>query len=228
MTASQDAAEQPAWRRRTPGEPRWHVSATVLVAIGLQLVLPARLGLQPRLLLPALEVGLVVALTVADPGRLESRHPGLRYGGLGLVALVSVGNATSAGLLVRDLLQASTATRSAGALLASGATVYVTNILAFGLWYWDVDRGGPVARSAGDRQHPDLLFAQMASPDLAAPDWEPRLLDYLYVSYTNATAFSPTDTLPLSRWTKVLMALQSTTALVTIALVIARSVNILH
>ncbi len=199
----------------------------MLGAIVLQLVLPARLGLQPKALLPGLEAALLVALVVAEPGRLENRHPGLRYGGLALVGLVTSANAISAVLLVAELLRAKGETGSAGALLASGATVYATNILAFGLWYWDVDRGGPVARAYGDQQHPDLLFAQMTSPDLAAPGWEPLLLDYLYVSYTNATAFSPTDTLPLSRWAKTLMALQSTVALVTIALVIARSVNIL-
>ena len=217
----------PAWRQRTPGEPRWHVAVVVVVAIGLQLALPARLGLQPKFLMPGLEAALLVALVVADPGRLERRHPGLRYGGLVLVGLVTAANASSAVLLVSELLRAKGESGSAGALLASGATVYATNIVAFGLWFWDIDRGGPVARAHGDQQHPDLLFPQMASPDLSAPGWEPMLLDYLYVSYTNATAFSPTDTLPMSRWAKTLMAVQSTIALVTIALVIARSVNIL-
>lgn len=200
----------------------------MLVAVGLQLALPARLGLHPKPLLPALEGALLVALVVADPGRLQSRHPALRCGGLVLVALVSPANATSAVLLVRELLQAQGSTGSAGALLASGATVYTTNILAFGLWFWDTDRGGPVARSAGARQYPDLMFPQMASPELAAPGWEPRLLDYLYLSYTNATAFSPTDTVPMARWAKALMAVQSTVALVTVALVIARAVNVLQ
>jgi len=135
-----------------PGEPRWHLVMVVLVAVGLQLALPERLGLRLKLLLPALEGALLVALVVADPGRLQSRHPALRYGGLVLVALVSLANAASAVLLVRELLHAQGSTGSAGALLAGGATVYATNILAFGLWFWDTDRGGPVARSAGDRQ----------------------------------------------------------------------------
>ena len=198
------------------------------MAVGLQLALPPRLGLRPKLLLPALEGALLVALVLANPGRLESRHPALRYGGLVLVALVSLANATSAALLVRELLHAQGSAGSAGALLTNGATIYTTNILAFGLWFWDTDRGGPVARSAGDRQFPDLMFPQMASPELAAPTWEPRLLDYLYLSYTNATAFSPTDILPMARWAKSLMALQSTVALVTVALVIARAVNVLR
>ena len=220
-------SDVPAWRRSTPGEPRWHLVVVVLVAIGLQLALPEQLGLRPKMLLPALEGALLVALVVAEPGRLESRHPALRYGGLLMVALVTLANATSAVLLVRELLGGQGRSGSASALLTSGATVYLTNIVAFGLWFWDTDRGGPVARSAGDRQHPDLMFAQMASPELAVPGWEPRLLDYLYLSYTNATAFSPTDTLPMARWAKALMALQSTVALVTVALVIARAVNVL-
>lgn len=95
---------------------------------------------------------------LADPGRLENRQPALRGGGLALVALVSLANAISAVLLVRELLDAGPGAGGAVALLAVGATVHVTNVLAFGLWYWDTDRGGPVARAAGDRQHPDLLF----------------------------------------------------------------------
>ena len=218
----------PAWRRATPGEPRWHVALVVLAAIGLQLVLPEQLGLHPKFLLPLLESALLVALVIANPGRLESRHPGLRYGGVALVALVSFANATSAALLVRQLLQATGETASAGPLLASGATIWTTNVVAFALWYWDVDRGGAVRRAAGDIQHADLLFPQMANPEVSPSHWEPRLLDYLYLSYTNSTAFSPTDTMPMARWAKVMMALQSTVALVTLALVIARSVNILQ
>lgn len=218
----------PAWRRSTAGEPRWHLVLVVLLAVALQLALPERLGLRPKFLLPALEGVLLVALVLAEPGRLERRHPALRYGGLALVALVGLANAISAVLLVRELLDAQASTGSAASLLAGGATVYVTNVVAFALWYWDTDRGGPVARARGERQHPDLLFPQMASPETAAPGWEPRLPDYLYLSFTNATAFSPTDTLPLTRWVKGLMALQSTIALVTVALVVARAVNVLR
>jgi uncharacterized membrane protein len=101
-------------------------------------------------------------------------------------------------------------------------------VLLFGLWYWELDRGGPGARARGERDFPDFLFPQMTADDMAPPDWEPTFVDYLYLSYTNATAFSPTDTLPLSRWAKLLMLVQSGVALATVALVIARAVNILQ
>jgi hypothetical protein len=200
--------------------------AAVLVAVALQLVLPDRLSLQPRWLLPAIEVVLLVALIGANPVRLERDHPALRGGGLGLVAVMTVANAGSAALLI-DRLLSGTAGRSAIALIGGGAAIYATNIVAFGLWYWELDRGGPFERSQGNRQHTDFLFAQMTTPDVAPPNWEPSFVDYLYVSYTNATAFSPTDTLPLSRWAKLLMLAQSGIALATVALVVARAVNIL-
>jgi hypothetical protein len=115
----------------------------------------------------------------------------------------------------------------AAPLLASGFAIWATNVIAFGLWYWELDRGGPMSRAAAKRAHPDFLFPQMQVPEMADPDWEPLFIDYLYVSYTNATAFSPTDTMPLSRWSKVLMMFQSGVALITAALVVARAVNIL-
>jgi uncharacterized membrane protein len=158
--------------------------------------------------------------------RLERRHPLLRLGSLGLVAAMTVANTGSAALLI-DRLLSGQAGNEPVSLVGSGAAIYATNIIAFGVWYWELDRGGPVARMAGARQHTDFLFPQMTQPDVAPPDWEPMFLDYLYVSYTNATAFSPTDTMPLSRWTKMLMLVQSAVALSTVALVIARAVNVL-
>jgi hypothetical protein len=112
-------------------------------------------------------------------------------------------------------------------LLLNGGVIWLTNVLVFALWYWELDRGGPVGRALAVKHHPDFLFPQMATPQMAPPDWEPWFPDYFYLSFTNATAFSPTDTLPLSRWAKMLMALQSAVSLSTVALVIARAVNIL-
>ncbi len=216
-----------AWRRRTAGERRWPVSLAVLVAIGLQLALPERLGLRPAWLLPAVEVVLLAGLTIANPDRLDRRHPALRAGSLALIGVLAASNGLSAVLLVQELVQARGSAGRAGPLLANGAAIYLTNVLAFALLYWDFDRGGPVARTYADQPFPDLLFPQMTSPGLADPEWEPLFLDYLYVSLTNATAFSPTDTLPLSRWAKALMAVQSVVALAVAALVVARAVNVL-
>jgi hypothetical protein len=198
----------------------------VIAVIAVQLLLPDRLILHPRWLVPGIEIALAVGLVVANPVRLTRDHPALRYAGLALVAAMTVANAGSAALLIARLLDG-TAGHDAASLIRNGAAIYATNIVAFGLWYWELDRGGPMRRAGGDRQHTDFLFAQMTQPDVAPPDWEPAFLDYLYLSYTNATAFSPTDTLPLSRWAKMLMLGQSAIALATIALVVARAVNIL-
>jgi len=217
----------PAWRRATTGEHRWPSILAVTAVIVVQLLLPDRLILHPRWLLPGVEIVLAVGLVVANPVRLKRDHPGLRLSGLALVAAMTVANAGSAVLLIARLL-GGTAGHDAGSLIGNGAAIYATNIIAFGLWYWELDRGGPMSRAGGERQHTDFLFAQMTQPDVARPDWEPSFLDYLYVSYTNATAFSPTDTLPLSRWAKMLMLAQSAIALSTVALVVARAVNILR
>jgi hypothetical protein len=216
----------PAWRRRTRGEHRWPSILAVTGVIVVQLLLPDGLILHPRWLLPGIEIALAVCLVVANPVRLKRDHPALRFAGLALVAAMTVANAGSAALLIARLL-GGTAGHDASSLLRNGAAIYATNIVAFGLWYWELDRKGPMSRAHGDRQHTDFLFAQMTQPDVASPDWEPSFLDYLYLSYTNATAFSPTDTLPLSRWAKMLMLVQSAIALATIALVVARAVNIL-
>jgi hypothetical protein len=172
------------------------------------------------------EIALAVALVVDNPVRVESTHRFARFGGLALVAAMTVANAGSAARLI-DRLLSGTAGHDARSLIVNGVAIYATNIVAFGLWYWELDRGGPRSRWQGERQHTDFLFPQMTAPDVAPPNWEPSFLDYLYVSYTNATAFSPTDTMPLSRWAKMLMLGQSAIALSTIALVVARAVNIL-
>ena len=217
----------PAWRRRTDGERRWPVAVAVLVAIALQLVLPARLGLRPKYLIPGLEAALLVALVVANPGRFTDRNRLLRPGGPALLVLVIAANTVSAGLLINDLLRSRGPVTDATALLTSAGDVYLTNIIAFGLLYWEFDRGGPVARAHADVPHPDFMFPQMTNPDLAPTHWEPQIVDYLYLSLTNATAFSPTDTMPLTRHAKTAMGLQSAIALVTIGLAIARVANIL-
>jgi uncharacterized membrane protein len=216
----------PAWRRVTQGEPRWPVSVAILAAVAMQLALPDRVALHPRGLLPGLEALLLIGLIAANPRRIDRESPPLRAASLLLIAVMSLANAFSAARLVIGLVQG-TEGQDAGPLLITGAAIWLTNVIVFSLWYWELDRGGPVARAHASHAHPDFLFPQMQSPELAPSDWEPGFVDYLYLSFTNATAFSPTDVLPLSSWAKLTMMLQSIVSLATVALVIARAVNIL-
>ena len=200
--------------------------AIVLVAAA-QFGLPARLAARPRYLIPAVELLLLAVLILMSPGRLERQDALLRRWSLGLTAVLFAVNAWSGTALVVDLLSGRSS-RSAGTLLTSGGLIYAVNVVVFALWYWELDRGGPVARGQGMRAFPDFLFPQMQASALVSREWEPTFLDYLYVSFTNVTAFSPTDTLPLSRWAKLLMMLQAMMSVLLVVLVIARAVNVLH
>ena len=220
-------AVKPAWRRRTRGERRWQVAACTAVAIGLQVAVPGRLAvLRPVWILPALQGILLVTLFLANPHRIDRQSRVLRMLGLTLAALISFANAWSLVNLATGLVRG-TEGENAGPLLVTGGAIWLTNVIVFGLWYWEFDRGGPVARALGTHPYPDFQFVQMTSPELAPRDWEPAFADYLYLAFTNVSAFSPTDVLPLSRWAKLAMALQSVISIVTVALIVARAVNIL-
>jgi uncharacterized membrane protein len=215
-----------AWRSVTSEEPRVQVTVAVLVAIGLMLLLPERVANRPRWVLPGLAVLLLVGVFVAKSARSARRTRELRIASLLLIAVMSISNATSAGRLIVDLARGD-GIRQPSQLLLTGASIWFTNVIVFGIWYWEFDRGGPVERAAATQPFPDFLFPQMTTPELAPPDWEPGFVDYLYVSFTNATAFSPTDVMPMTRWAKLTMLSQSAISVVTVALVIARAVNIL-
>ena len=197
-----------------------------MAAIALQLLLPERLTAGPSWLLPALEAALLVGLIVATPRELEHEHLLRRRVALGLTALVSAANITSLALLTHELLHHSSP--NGRELIVSGALIWLTNVIIFGLWYWETDRGGPGRRAAGHDAPPDFLFPQMQDDQIEPLDWRPGFIDYLYVSLTNAAAFSPTDTMPLSVTAKSMMGLQSIVSLVTIGLVVSRAVNILQ
>ncbi|HKS49973.1 MAG TPA: hypothetical protein VJT49_33665 [Amycolatopsis sp.] len=218
------ASGMPAWLRATKGEQRWVVTAAIAVAVVLQVVLPGRLAFRPHWLLPALEVALVAVLIGINPVRITREHPWLRPLSISLIALISLANGWSAALLVLDLLTAR-AGDDPGPLFGSGGAIWLTNVIAFALWYWEYDRGGPVARALAKRTSPDFRFPQMEEP-AEHPDWEPYFLDYFYLSFTNATAFSPTDVMPMSRWAKMLMLCQSAVSLITLAVVISRAVSL--
>ncbi len=205
--------------------PIWGPLLIVAIAIALDVVLPNKLRLGPRWLLPGLEALLLVGLALASPSRRARHYQRRRAVVLTLIALISATNAVSLALLVHYLVSGGHETGKD--LIFSGVLLWVNNVLIFGLWYWELDRGGPVERMRETPDPPDFLFVQMSSPELAPKDWVPSLVDYLYLSFTNSTAFSPTDTMPLTSMAKSLMAGQSLVALITVGLVVARAVNIL-
>jgi hypothetical protein len=221
-----DYAFVPAWKRLTKGELRWPVTFAIAMALALQATLPDHLVLGPRWLLPSLGGTLLILIFATNPRpRLDTPSRLLRWLGLTIIGTISLANFYSAGRLIDDLLNGGV--HDATKLLMTGGAIWLTNVTVFALWYWDSDRGGAVARAHALRTYPDFQFPQMENPQLAPKDWEPLFVDYFYLSFTNATAFSPTDVMPLSRWAKLTMLLQSALSVVIVALVIARAVNIL-
>lgn len=224
--AKRNGDDAVAWGVASHGEPRWPALLAVLAAVALQLILPDSLirGLGNRGLIPALEGALIVVLLIANPGHISKEQSRLRIIGVSLIALTTVANVVSLTELLHALLYGSKA--GGRPLVYASVPVWLTNVIVFGLWYWELDRGGPAARQSPGHRRPDFLFPQMSTPG-SSPGWAPSFLDYFYTSFTNATAFSPTDTMPLTSWAKLLMMLQSLASLVTVAVVVSRAVNIL-
>ncbi len=207
------------------GDPFWPAQLAVAAAIALNLGLADRVSVGPTWLLPSVEGLLLVALVVIAPARATSHTGRRRRFALFVIGFVSLTNVVSLGQLVHYLVNGGKA--GGHALIVSGVVLWATNVLLFAVWYWEMDRGGPVARFLDPKALPDFQFPQMENRELAPPGWRPGFLDYLYTSLTNATAFSPTDTMPLTQMAKLVMAVQSVAALVTVGLVVARAVNIL-
>jgi hypothetical protein len=219
----------PAWRRRTQGELRWPVAITTALAIGLQVAVPDKLVLvSPSWILPVAQGALLVMLVMANPHRIDRQSTAMRSVSLGLGALLTLANVWSVARLAIGITRGHLG-QNAGQLLITGGVIWLTNVIVFGLWYWEFDRGGPVARALNiGNRYPDFQFPQMVSPpEMIPPNWEPAFFDYLYLAFTNAAAFSPTDVMPMSRWAKVAMAVQSIISIVTVALVVSRAINIL-
>jgi uncharacterized membrane protein len=220
----------PAWLRRTDGEHRWPAAIAVIIMIALQVWISGTLNIYPGWVLPAVEGVLLLILLLANPGRVNREERRLRLLGLAIVVAASAANAVAAGALIYDILtdHATLGQMSPARLLLTGGAVWLTNVVVFALWYWELDSGGPASRANHSQEHPDFLFPQMTAPEQARHDWEPAFADYLYVSFTNATAFSPTDTMPLTRWAKLAMMFQAMVSVALVALVIARAINILQ
>jgi hypothetical protein len=217
-------------RRRYPPPPRpepaWPAQAAILVAIVLQLLLPDRITVGARWTLPAIEAALLVAFVIASPRALQRPHPVRRLLALSLTVLVSAANVSNLVLLSHNLLHKGIS--NGRNLIFAGSLIWLTNVIIFALWYWETDRGGPGVRAAGMDRAPDLLFVQMNDDVIEPDDWRPQFIDYLYLALTNATALSPTDTMPLTPMAKSVMGAQSLISLVTIVLVVSRAVNILQ
>jgi uncharacterized membrane protein len=208
------------------GEARWPAAGAVLVAMLLTFLLPQGERVGPGWLLPAIEGVLLVAIVVGDPGRISRSSRLLRGLSIALVTVLVLGSLSSTLLLIDALVHGGPETNSADTLLLAGTTVWVSNNLAFALLYWELDSGGAAARAYRLPRHPHFAFPQQQNPALAPPGWRPRFVDYLYLGFTNALAFSPTDAMPLVPWAKVAMAVQSLISMGILALVVARAVNV--
>ncbi|MDQ2818711.1 MAG: hypothetical protein M3T49_11040 [Candidatus Eremiobacteraeota bacterium] len=220
-------AENAAWGVAAASEPRWPASLAVLVALILYVTLPQRLTLGPQWLAPVFELALLIPLSIVSPQRRSGEARWERGAAIALIAIVNAANLVSLVLLVHFLIAPGAAKANGSELIISSIQIWLTNVLVFALWYWELDRGGPDERTAADHRAPDFLFPQMVTPQCAPLRWTPGFVDYLFLSFTNATAFSPTDTMPLSAAAKVLMLIQAVASLLTVALVAARAVNIL-
>ncbi len=216
----------PFWHHEHRGEPRWPVALTVLFVNVLQFGLPNNLNIAFPHVVFGIQAVLLIALVVVNPHHIASEDALPRRISLALVGVMSIANLSSVFKLIFALLNGGVS--DAKHLLMVGGSIWITNVVVFALWYWEFDRGGPAARARAKYHIPDFMFPQMSDPDLSAPHWAANFFDYLYISFTNSSAFSPTDVLPLTRWAKALMLVQSLTSLVVVALVIARAVNILH
>jgi uncharacterized membrane protein len=209
-------------------ERRWPMAVTLVVAIAVPLLLPPRFSLGPSWVVPAVEALLLVAIVAIDRGRIDRRSTAGRALSLGLVAVLVADAAGVTGRLVVDLVEGGPETNSASDLLKTGFLVWFYTIIAFAFVYWVLDGGGPESRFLAPPQFPDLAFPGQLNPGVSPPGWRPEFFDYLYLGFTDATAFSPTDVMPLARWAKFAMTVQALVSLMILGLVIARAVNILQ
>lgn len=220
----------PEWGVAAPSVARWPALAAVLIAIALYITLPEKLYYGPWWLLPLAEGAVLLPVLISRGTTRGEATSWQRWATLALVVIINLANIGSLLLLVHSLLTGQTFHGhkiDAQELIITSAQIWLTNVIVFALWYWELDRGGPGQRCSPQHREPDFLFPQMANPQAAPKPWTPSFVDYLYLSFTNATAFSPTDTMPLTEWSKLLMMVQAMASLLTVALVAARAVNIL-
>ena len=208
----------------TRAERRWPMALAVLAAAGLTVVTPTAGRLPGWWIVPVLELVLLVVVILVDPGRVDNVSRRARRISFALITVMTVGTMASLSWLTYEILRGTSLT--ANDLLGRGGALWLTNVIAFSLWFWELDRGGPAKRAAGSDNPISFAFPENAMPEFADAGWIPKYPDNLYLSFTNATAFSPTDTLPVRTWAKMAMMLESVVSLLTAILVVARAVNV--
>ena len=216
-------------RAAVRGEHWWPVALAIIVVVATHVALPAKYRVNPPWAAPAVLLVLLAVLIIGDPGRIDRQKPWLRITTSVMIAFLTLANLFSAGRLVGAIITVNKLfADNALALLATGTTIWVTNVIAFSLWYWDLDRGGAAARAHQPQADPAFVFAEMQHSEYTSAGWVPKYADYLSLSFWTATAFSPTDVSAIKRWAKMLMMTEAAVSLVIGILVIARAVNILR
>jgi hypothetical protein len=210
------------------GENWWPVALAIVAAAVLHVALPAKYRVDPAWVVPAVLLVLLAALLIGDPGRIDRQKTWLRIVTGAVIAFITVANLFAAVHLVHDILTNNKLFASnATGLLATGGVIWATNVIAFGLWYWDLDRGGAAARAHHPQANPAFVFPEMLHTQYVPAPWVPKFVDYLSLGFWTATAFSPTDISAIKPWAKLLMITEAVVSLVIAALVIARAINIL-
>ncbi len=228
MTSPGEAAPAVSAADASIGEPRWPPAVALVVYMGLNITvrvwLPDTAAVRVSWLLPSIEGALIVLLLFGDPSRLAKHTRRVHQVAVTIVVVLVLAALWATGLLIYDLIKGTGVSENPGELLATGGMVWLGNNLAFALLYWLIDSGGPIARFHTPAPV-DFAFTQHMSPELAPTGWRPVFLDYLHLGFTNATAFSPTDVMPLTHLAKYTMLVQSTVALALFGLIVARAVN---
>ena len=231
MATGQGSARDPVIELASPaerGEHWWPVALAIIVAAGLHVALPATYRVQPVWVVPVVLLGLLAVLIVGDPGRIDEQKTWLRILTGVVIAVLTLANLLAAGRLVVEILTNNKLFADhPGGLLAAGGVVWATNVIAFGLWYWDLDRGGAASRAHHPDRNPAFVFPEMQHSAYVPANWVPRFVDYLSLAFWTATAISPTDISAIRPWAKLLMMLEAGCSIVLAALVIARAINVL-
>jgi hypothetical protein len=205
------------------------MALAVLAAGGLRAALPSQLrNGDTRWAFIVVVFALLAVLVVGDPGRIDRDSTWLRVLTGSLIGLISAVNAAAAARLVAGIIGAVKFSADANLLLASGGAIWLSNVITFGLWYWDLDRGGAAARARGSGPRPAFVFPEMVNTEYVGPGWYPKFLDYLNLSFTTAMAFSPTDVSAIKPWAKLMMMAEEVISLLVAILVVSRAVNILR